>query len=180
MSNAMAPAAALLILTVSALIFVPLALTERSSLLFRSLYVLSAMLFGLALGLMLISLEPRRNSSVTSVRPSFGQQFQTVGVESGSVIEVEIGMNWAVRALGIWIAIIGAGELLRLILKRTANTQLLGPVILFLAGVLLIEQHWVVGCSLAVSLIGLVTVSIWRGTPRATGSTTEPASSTPA
>jgi hypothetical protein len=59
------------------------------------------------------------------------------------------------------LVVLATGEMLRLILKRPVGSQLLGPVILFLAGALLFEPYWALGVAFAIGLAGIVVLSIW-------------------
>jgi hypothetical protein len=131
--------------------FVALALWEQRNLAVRILQVLVAGAFTLALGFLLAALgfehgSPGGKAVVERTLPS---------------IEVESATRWAVRAFGGWLVVLAAGELLRLVVKRTAGTELLGPAVLFLAGALLIDPQWGLGVAFAVGLVCVAAVSVW-------------------
>lgn len=87
-------------------------------------------------------------------------------------------MQRAVHGLGFWLVVLASGELLRLVLKRPAGIDLLGPSILFVAGVSLIEPHWAAWLVFATGLLSLAALALWgRKTPES--SPAAPISSSP-
>jgi hypothetical protein len=57
-----------------------------------------------------------------------------------------------------------AGELLRVVLKHSAGSEILGPSIVFLAGVLLIDPQWGSGMAFAVGLVCITITTVWGKT----------------
>jgi hypothetical protein len=155
----MAPAGTLLLTGILAAAFVPLALTEKRSLALRSVYVLVGMVFTLSLGLLFASLGFERDS---------GPHTSRVPVErtTPAAVEIDLAARWAARGFGGWLAVLASGELLRLVLKRPAGAELLGPAVLFLAGAVLIEPQWGLGVAFAVGLACVAAVGVW-GRPAA-------------
>jgi hypothetical protein len=147
----MTPAFALILTGILAVLFVPLALTEKRSLGVRTAYVLVGMLLALSLGLLFASLGFERG----------GPSSRSSGPAPG-VVEVEAATRWAARGFGGWLAILAAGELLRLVLKRPAESEILGPSVLFLAGAVLLDPQWGTAVALAVGL-ACITVVALRG-----------------
>jgi hypothetical protein len=123
----MQPGFALIFVAVLAAVFVPLALSDRRSLILRSAYVLVGALLTLMLGVLFAGFSAPK-SDLRAV-PAFG-------------VEVEAGTRWAARGLGGCLALLAGGELLRLILRRTAGPEAIGSVVVFLGGVLLVEPQW--------------------------------------
>jgi len=145
---------AVFLVAVLSFAFVPLALSERRSLVVRSAYVLVGMFLAFAFGLLFDSLEfghVDRHHIPTIPFPAPG-------------LEVEAATRWAVHAFGGCLALLAAGELLRLTLKRPAGTEVIAPAVLFLAGWLLVEPQWGAGVALAVGLAALAALAI-RGRP---------------
>jgi len=153
------PLSTSLVLTgISAVLFVPLALTERRSLILRSVYVLAGMLLTLSLGLLFAALGFERDLHQSGGRTP-------VERVTPAVVEVDLAARWATRGFGGWLAILAAGELLRIVLKRMAGGELLGPAVLFLAGAVLIEPQWGIGVAFAVGLVCVAVVAVWGRTP---------------
>ncbi|MBN9519429.1 hypothetical protein J0H58_13045 [bacterium] len=75
---------------------------------------------------------------------------------------VEVSIRWAGRAVGCWVALLAASELLRLVLKRPAGAELLGPAAVFLAGVLLLEPGWAVGLGFVLLVTAAAGLAVWR------------------
>ncbi|HEV3386970.1 MAG TPA: hypothetical protein VG097_19285 [Gemmata sp.] len=134
--------------------FVPLALTEKKTLVVRSLYVLVAMLFTLSLGFLFTNFERQGENRGPSGMVKFGDGF-------AATIDAEKAMHLAARGFGLWLVVLAGGELLRLILKRPVGHELLGSAVLFLAGASLIEPHWAIGLAIAVGLASIAIVSLW-------------------
>jgi hypothetical protein len=134
--------------------YVFLALTEKRTLLLQVLYALVAAILTFVLGMTFGSLGFDHRMSTSSTRMTLEH-----GVLSG--VEVESATRWATRGFGGWLTVMAAGELLRLMFKRLESPQLLAPVVLFLAGALLIEPHRGLGVALAVALICATALAIW-------------------
>jgi hypothetical protein len=145
---------ALILAIFASFLFILLALTEKKSLLVRSLYLFVGILLTLSLGFMFTSFERHGD-----YRGPGGMEKFTVGLPI--VVETEKAMQLTVRGFGLWLVIVASGELLRLILKRPVGSELLGPAVLFLVGALLIEPYWVIGVPLSIALAGIVIVSVW-------------------
>jgi hypothetical protein len=139
------------VVLVVVILFVPLALTERSSLFLRSLLVLVAAL--VAFWCTLLSGLPHDHV----IEEAAG----------GGVVTVETATPSASRVVGMWLVLLGAGELLRLTLKREAGTRLLAPAAVFLGGVLLLEPHWGISLAFGAVALAIALVAIWGR--RATG-----------
>jgi hypothetical protein len=160
----MAPAIAIFLTVILAMMFVPLALTEKRSLILRSAYVLVGMLFTFMLGELFIRIRSGEDHHVLPSQRSVIPYTPTV-IEQGtpSAVDLEVAMRWAAHGFGLWLSILAAGELLRLVLKRIAGSELLGPFALFLAGALLIDPHWSLGLAIAVALACLAIISVYGG-----------------
>jgi hypothetical protein len=143
-----------------AVLFVPLALTEKRSLALRSAYLLVSMLLALSLGLLFASLGFERNTSGS--RPNGRVSVESV---TPAVIEMDLASRWAARGFGGWLAVLAAGELLRLILKRPTGAELLGPAVLFLAGAVLLDPQWGTAVAFAVGLVCVACVAVCGKTP---------------
>ena len=144
-----------LILTIFvSFLFILLALTEKRSLLVRSLYLFVGILLTLSLGYMFTSFERHGDN-----RGSGGMERFAVGLPF--IVETEKAMQLSGRGLGLWLVLLASGELLRLILKRPVGSELLAPAVLLLLGTLLIEPIWVIGVPLTVALAGIAIVSVW-------------------
>ena len=157
----MAPGFALILAGILAAVFVPLALTEKRSLVVRSAYVLAGMLLALSLGLLFASLGFERDAR----QPGSRSAVERVTPAAPAAVEIDVATRWAARGFGGWLAVLAAGELLRLVLKRPAGAELLGPALLFLAGAVLIEPHWGIGAAFAVGLACIAVVAVWGKTP---------------
>jgi hypothetical protein len=144
----------LIMVLLFALSFVPLALTDKKTLIVRSLYVIVAMLFTLWLGMLFTSFERHGED-----RSRIGSERFGTGLAPS--IQTEMAIQMAARGFGLWLVVLATGELLRLTLKRPVGTELLGSAVLFLAGALLIEPHWAIGLAIAVGLAGIAIVSLW-------------------
>jgi hypothetical protein len=84
-------------------------------------------------------------------------------------VRVEALTRWAGRAVGCWVVLLAATELLRLVIKRQAGAELLGPAAVFLAGVLLLDPGWAVGLGFALLVASAAGLAVWRQTvPRET------------
>ena len=127
------------------ILFVPLALTERSSLFVRSILVCVAAL--LSILCTLVSGLPHGYI----MEEAAGRGVVTVGTAS----------LLASRMLGIWLVLLAAGELLRLTLKREAGTRLLTPAAVFLGGVLLLEPHWGISLAFGAVALAIAVVAVW-------------------
>ena len=147
--------------------FVVTALSEKRTLAARAAHAVVAALLTLALGLWFAALGFERG-------PTGGRMVMERGL---TTVEVEVASRWALRAFGAWLVVLAGGELLRLILKRAAGTEVLAPAVLFLAGTLLIDPQWGIGAALAVALACLTAVSVWGrpGAPQAPPPRTGPA-----
>jgi hypothetical protein len=154
----------IILVAVLSLAFVPLALTQRRGLAVRTAYVLVGMFLAFSFGLLFDSMEFGR---VNDGR-------HTIAVPPPG-LEVESATRWAVHAFGGCLAFLAAGELLRLILKRTAGTEIIAPTLLFLAGVLLVEPQWGAGAALAVGLAAVAVVAVWGRLPAAPATEVQPA-----
>lgn len=148
---------ALFLTSILALLFVPLALTDKRSLRMQSAYGIVGMAFALSLALLFASLgfDPHMGSSAGRV---------VIERVTPPAIEVDVATKWAVRGFGGWLAILAAGELLRLVLKRSAGSEILGPSIVFLAGVLLIDPQWGTGMAFGVGLVCITITAVWGKT----------------
>jgi hypothetical protein len=135
--------------------FVVLALAEKRTLAARATYALVAGVLTFALGLLAASLGFERGTS--------GGRMV---IERTLPVELEVAARWAARGFGGWLAVLAAGELLRLVLKRTAGPEVLGSAVLFLAGAILIDPQWGLGVAFAVALACLTVGSVW-GRPAA-------------
>jgi hypothetical protein len=136
--------------------FVLLALADRRTLVARTAYALVAGVLTFALGLLAASLGFDHG-------PTGGRM---VIERTVSAVEIEVAARSAARGFGGWLAVLAAGELLRLVLKRTAGTEVLAPAVLFLAGAILIDPQWGLGVAFAVALACLTAMSVW-GRPAA-------------
>ncbi len=147
----------LFLTSILALLFVPLALTDKRSLRMQSAYGIVGMAFALSLALLFASLgfDPHAGSSAGRV---------VIERVTPPVIEVDVATKWAVRGFGGWLAILAAGELLRVVLKHSAGSEILGPSIVFLAGVLLIDPQWGSGMAFAVGLVCITITTVWGKT----------------
>ncbi len=142
---------ALILTLLFALLYVPLALTDRKTLITRSLYVIVGMMLTLTLCALFKSFESHNDS-----RGNVNLQ-QGISI----VIDTHKSMQLALRGFGLFLVILASGELIRLVLKRIAGSELLGPAILFLAGALLFEPYWAFGLAIAIGLAGIVVLGIW-------------------
>jgi hypothetical protein len=148
MEQSMELGAMVMLTGVLAALYVPLALIERQHLGVRSAYALVSLLLTLSLGLFFASMgEKRVRSNVSRVR----EMELSVPIS----IEIDVATRWATQFFGGWLVVMAAGELLRLLLKRPATSGLLGPIVLFSAGAMLLQPQWVIAVPFAISILCL-------------------------
>jgi hypothetical protein len=137
--------------------YVLVALSDGRGLLVR---ISQAILAGLVIvvlapGLFLLSHEAQE-----SARRMEG--FPGAGAGPVSSEREQSGIRWTGQAVGAWIALLAVSELLRLILRRQAGAEVLAPVALFLAGVILIDPNGWTAFAFAMVVLGIAGMAVWR------------------
>jgi hypothetical protein len=162
MNSSVSPGFALLLTSCLAMLFLRLALSEKQSDRSRFFYALIGMAFTLSLGLFFSSLGVERYANASSFPTPIMPPNINIERLAHTTVETDLVIHHAAHGLGGWLVVMAAGELLRVILKRAAGTELLGPAILFLTGALLIEPQWGIALALAVGLASVAAIT-FRG-----------------